>query len=104
MRFAFDGADGGRLEAAVAPNPPLLSVAQLRELRVDFHDLPRPLHEGRDLRGDEVLGQGHVVGEHDELVDKIVAQRHLVIRLPELADLKDRMNLIKSLKIMPSPE
>ena len=54
------------------------------ELRVRPHDSASALDERCDLVGDESLREGDVVREHDELLAKLLAQRHLVVRRAEL--------------------
>ena len=48
------------------------------------HDSASALGERGDLVGDKSLGEGDVIREHDELLAKLLAQRHLVVRRAEL--------------------
>ncbi len=44
-----------------------------------FKDTSEPFGKGGVAPVDKLLRQGHVVGEHDELLDKVLAHRNLAI-------------------------
>jgi hypothetical protein len=44
-----------------------------------FKDASEPFSKGGVAPVDELLRQGHVVGEHDELLDEVLAHRNLAI-------------------------
>ena len=98
----LDRAQRRRLVAPLAENGRLTTVAQVAELGVDLENPPRPLQEGADLGGDKVLGEGHVVGVHDELVDEVVAEADLLVGVGELIQLVVEPGLLL-LCVMVSP-
>jgi len=65
------------------------------EFRVRAQNAAGALYESRYLRRDEVLGERHVEGVHDELLHQIVAERHGLVSVGKSAMKKGLVHFLR---------